>query len=122
MAWLIWDFAFCVLTFFVALSLALFLIFDLANSSHAILSVSTNQSTHTQLPKIGEKFVKLQKAFSQFDANGDGVIDQGELAQALKVLGADVSQEQAKSVFASADIHTNNGLNLREFIISLSLA
>ncbi len=47
-----------------------------------------------QLPSIGAKFLKLQKAFQQFDTDGNGVIDRKELAGALKVLGADITDEQ----------------------------
>eukprot|EP00750_Incisomonas_marina_P012060 INCI16530.1.p1 GENE.INCI16530.1~~INCI16530.1.p1 ORF type:complete len:312 (+),score=87.66 INCI16530.1:348-1283(+) len=75
-----------------------------------------------KLPSIGDKFVKLQKAFEQFDSNGDGVIDEKELAGALKVLGANINEGQVRDIFASADVHTQNGLNIKSFIISLSLA
>jgi len=75
-----------------------------------------------KLPSIGDKFLKLQKAFEQFDSNGDGVIDEVELAGALKVLGADIDETQVRSIFESADVHTENGLDIKSFIISLSLA
>lgn len=75
-----------------------------------------------KLPKIGDKFVKLQKAFEKFDSNGDGLIDRTELAGALKVLGANIDDAQVANIFVSADVHANDGLNLKEFIISLSLA
>lgn len=74
------------------------------------------------LPKIGDKFVKLQKAFEKFDSNSDGMIDKEELAGALEVLGSHTDTETVAKIFVSADVHANNGLNLKEFIISLSLA
>jgi Ca2+-binding EF-hand superfamily protein len=75
-----------------------------------------------KLSSIGQKFLKLQEAFKKFDSNGDGVIDQKELAGALKILGADVTDEKVQSIFSVANVHDLDGLKLKEFIIGLSLA
>jgi len=52
-----------------------------------------------KLPSIGDKFLKLQKAFEKFDSNSDGVIDMEELGEALTVLGAKISDVQVRSIF-----------------------
>ena len=63
----------------------------------------------------------VRQVFKKFDVDGSNSMDHGELTEALKVLGNDVSEEDAKKVFHEADLYDNNKLSEKEFVVCLLL-
>jgi hypothetical protein len=63
----------------------------------------------------------VRQVFKKFDVDNSNSMDHGELTEALKVLGNDVSEEDAKKVFHEADLYDNNKLSEKEFVVCLLL-
>ena len=63
----------------------------------------------------------VRQVFKKFDVDGSNSMDHSELTEALKVLGNDVSEEDAKKVFHEADLYNNNKLSEKEFVVCLLL-
>ena len=55
----------------------------------------------------------VQKAFKEFDRNGDGSIDQSELVSALS---GSFTRQEVETIFAAADIDGNGEIDYEEFI------
>jgi calmodulin len=55
----------------------------------------------------------VQKAFKEFDGNGDGSIDQAELVSALS---GSFTKQEVMTIFAAADIDGNGEIDYEEFI------
>ena len=53
--------------------------------------------------------------FTQWDADGDGVVDRAEFAQAMAELGLHVSREEVTALFARCDPDASGTVDLREF-------
>ena len=73
--------------------------------------------THTsfQLCLIG-----LKKYFDSHDTNGDGQITGDELQSFQKAMGQRMTDKEAKSVIANADLDGDNQLSFKEFVLAIS--
>ena len=58
----------------------------------------------------------VQMAFKQFDRNGDGSIDLGELTAALTSSGGNFTKQEIETIFAAADVDGNGEIDYEEFI------
>ena len=63
----------------------------------------------------------VKAVFSTYDVDHSDSIDRGELTEALKVLGSEVSPEDTEKVFHQSDMYDNNKLSLKEFVVCLML-
>ena len=59
---------------------------------------------------------KCQVAFSRFDLNGDGTIDEHELTKALLTLGYNPSEQEVAEIMHDVDQNGDNALDLLEFL------
>ena len=94
-----------------------------ANSSG--IPKSERVSSFNQVLLRSHRIVKalnaVREVFKKFDVDNSNSMDHGELAEALKVLGNDVSDEDVEKVFHEADLYDNNKLSDKEFIVCLLL-
>jgi len=58
----------------------------------------------------------IRMAFKVFDSNGDGVIDAGELRQAMKNLGEPLSDKELTDMMKEADLDKDGKICYEEFI------
>ena len=86
---------------------------------------SERVSSFNQVLLRSQRIVKaldaVRQVFKKFDVDNSNSMDYGELTSALKVLGNDVSDEDAEKVFHEADLYDNNKLSEKEFIVCLLL-
>ena len=59
--------------------------------------------------------MSLERAFREFDENGDGEIDYDELRNGMRNLGADVSDDQLRDVMALLDKDGDGSIDYIEF-------
>lgn len=61
----------------------------------------------------------IQKLFKIMDESGDGIITHKELIVGFKkVLGEEISDDEAKSIFKKVDLDDNGSLDFKDFLIS----
>merc|ERR1719233_2625907 len=58
----------------------------------------------------------VQNAFKQFDKNGDGAIDKGELTSALASTGGNFTKQDIDVLFAAGDVDGDGQIDYEEFI------
>ncbi|XP_008782318.2 probable calcium-binding protein CML18 [Phoenix dactylifera] len=72
-------------------------------------------------PQESEKTSKIvstndvERVFARYDANGDGKISPSELADVLRALGSEVSDEELKAMMAELDSDGDGFVTLKEF-------
>ena len=57
-----------------------------------------------------------REAFKVFDANGDGMINRGELSQVMANLGEKMSAEETEMMMKEVDKNGDGVINYEEFI------
>jgi len=71
--------------------------------------------------QIRDVVVNLQKAFKEFDANGDGFISREELRYAMTRLGESLSDKELDEMVDAADVNKDGKINYAEFASMYSL-
>ena len=84
-------------------------------------TVSSFNQVIMRFGKVRTSLDYVRSIFRKFDADGSGAIDHGELQNALKEMGSEVTGEQVKTVFHEADIYENGKLSEKEFFVCLVL-
>uniref|UniRef100_A0A3Q0SF65 EF-hand domain-containing protein n=1 Tax=Amphilophus citrinellus TaxID=61819 RepID=A0A3Q0SF65_AMPCI len=65
---------------------------------------------------------ELQSAFLQFDTDGDGIINQEELKEALKtLLGEKLKKGELEEILKELDINADGNIDFEEFVMMLSI-
>lgn len=65
---------------------------------------------------------ELQSAFLQFDTDGDGIINQEELKEALKtLLGEKLKKGELEEILKELDINEDGNIDFEEFVMMLSI-
>lgn len=65
---------------------------------------------------------ELQSAFMQFDVDGDGIINQDELKDAMKtLLGEKLKKGELEEILKDLDINADGGIDFEEFVMMLSI-
>lgn len=72
-----------------------------------------------QFGKIAKAFKTAQAIFSEYDDDGNGTIELGELKDAVGKLGADIKDEDVKAIFDTADVDDSAALDYKEFLTFL---
>eukprot|EP00475_Leptophrys_vorax_P012982 TRINITY_DN1935_c0_g1_i1.p2 TRINITY_DN1935_c0_g1~~TRINITY_DN1935_c0_g1_i1.p2 ORF type:complete len:148 (+),score=50.35 TRINITY_DN1935_c0_g1_i1:107-550(+) len=73
------------------------------------------------MPKLTEdQLAEYKEAFSLFDTDGSGQIDQQELEKLFQRLGKAPSKEQLKAMIAKADIDGDGQISFEEFCRMMS--
>ena len=62
------------------------------------------------------ELAQFRQAFAQFDANGDGSIDEGELQTVMQKVGISVSRPRLASIIKEVDKDASNTIEFGEFI------
>ncbi len=57
----------------------------------------------------------VERVFTRYDANGDGKISASELANVMRALGSEVSDEELKAMMAELDSDGDGFVDLNEF-------
>ncbi|KAM8881499.1 calcium-binding protein 2-like [Synchiropus picturatus] len=65
---------------------------------------------------------ELQSAFLQFDLDGDGMINQDEMKEAVKsLLGEKLKKGELEEILKELDINADGGIDFEEFVMMLSI-
>ncbi|XP_030578447.1 calcium-binding protein 2-like [Archocentrus centrarchus] len=65
---------------------------------------------------------ELQSAFLQFDTDGDGIINQEEMKEALKtLLGEKLKKGELEEILKELDINADGNIDFEEFVMMLSI-
>ncbi|KAM8746773.1 calcium-binding protein 2-like [Acanthopagrus schlegelii] len=65
---------------------------------------------------------ELQSAFTQFDLDGDGKINQDELKEAIKsMLGEKLKKGELEEILKELDINADGNIDFEEFVMMLSI-
>lgn len=93
---------------------------DHDKSLNPVPAQSIGNSTMELLQRIGQimftQQVSLSALFTEFDTNGDGVLQDNEFYAALRKLGMDMTSDEQASVMAAVDIDQGNTIDYKEFV------
>uniref|UniRef100_A0A3B3HAE6 EF-hand domain-containing protein n=1 Tax=Oryzias latipes TaxID=8090 RepID=A0A3B3HAE6_ORYLA len=65
---------------------------------------------------------EVQSAFSQFDQDGDGKINQDEMKEALKtLLGEKLKKGEQEEILKELDVNADGNIDFEEFVMMLSI-
>ena len=59
---------------------------------------------------------KLKKAFNFFDTDGNGYLSRDEIANLLRSLGTEPTDQNVESIFVSMDENSSNGIDFNSFV------
>uniref|UniRef100_A0A7S2XB20 EF-hand domain-containing protein n=2 Tax=Lotharella oceanica TaxID=641309 RepID=A0A7S2XB20_9EUKA len=72
-------------------------------------------------PKYKVAFDSVRSLYDKLDANNDGGMDLQEFVIALKQMGADLKEEDAKQIFEGVDINHDKSLSFKEFLVCMAI-
>ena len=65
-----------------------------------------------------ELYTEIVKIFKEYDKNGNGVIENNEFEELIRVLGfTDVSKEDIDSLFKDVDLNKDSTISFSEFLV-----
>ena len=67
-----------------------------------------------------EEIATYKQEFNSFDADGDGTISAEELADVLRSMGDDVTEDEVRKVINTFDIDKNGSIEFNEFLIMMA--
>ncbi|CAM9399961.1 unnamed protein product [Ascophyllum nodosum] len=68
-----------------------------------------------------EEMEDYKEAFSNFDKDGNGNIDEGELGVVMRSLGYSPTNQQLKDMMARVDLDNSGGISFDEFVTMMQL-
>ncbi|XP_069863485.1 mitochondrial adenyl nucleotide antiporter SLC25A24-like isoform X4 [Dipodomys merriami] len=93
--------------------------FGMSSEQEILKAADTNADSKISFEEFAQYLedheLKMKLAFHSLDKNGDGVIDASEVVDAVKALGIDISEAEAKNVIKSMDIDDTMTLDWDEW-------
>ncbi|XP_042540190.1 calcium-binding mitochondrial carrier protein SCaMC-1-like [Dipodomys spectabilis] len=93
--------------------------FGMSSEQEILKAADTNADSKISFEEFAQYLedheLKMKLAFHSLDKNGDGVIDASEVVDAVRALGIDISEAEAKNVIKSMDIDDTMTLDWDEW-------
>ncbi|KAL0362985.1 UNVERIFIED_CONTAM: putative calcium-binding protein CML21 [Sesamum calycinum] len=84
-------------------------------------TIKSFNSIILKFPKIDRSLRKCKATFEDFDEDGNGAIDRGELKRCFHKLEISFTDEEVNDLFEACDINEDMGMKFNEFIVLLCL-